>query len=72
MTTSDTNVTPNELSFEHAIGRLEDIVGALENDELDLESSLKAYEEGVQLAKVCMEKLEKAELRIEELEIDDV
>ena len=71
MTTPESPLTLPEPSFEKAIARLEEIVGTLESDELDLDSSLKAYEEGVQLAKVCMETLENAELRIEELKIDN-
>ncbi len=59
------------LSFEAAVKRLEDIVAALEDDQLDLEQALEAYEEGVALARVCLTRLDSAELRIQELRIDN-
>ncbi len=66
----DTEPGANELSFEAAIRRLEKIVSALEDDELDLEEALDAYEEGVALARVCLTRLDSAELRIKELKIE--
>lgn len=58
------------ISFEAAIERLEQIVSSLEDDQLDLEQALAAYEEGVALARVCLKRLDTAELRIQELNID--
>lgn len=66
----DTEPGAHELSFEAAIRRLEKIVSALEDDELDLEEALDAYEEGVALARVCLTRLDSAELRIKELKIE--
>lgn len=65
-------VTPDQegLSFEAAVKRLEDIVAALEDDRLDLEQALSAYEEGVALARLCLQRLDSAELRIQELKVD--
>jgi exodeoxyribonuclease VII small subunit len=54
-------------SFETALKQLEDIVQRLEKGELSLEESLKLYEEGIQLSRLCHGKLEEAEGKIEML-----
>lgn len=53
--------------FEQALERLEGIVKKLEQGELELEESLKLYEEGIRLSRLCHAKLEEAEGRIEML-----
>lgn len=58
-------VPETERSFETAIERLEAIVEEMESDKLPLEQLLTRYEEGTKLVKVCQEKLETAERRIE-------
>lgn len=58
-------VPETERSFETAIERLEAIVDEMEGDKLPLEQLLLRYEEGTRLVKVCQEKLETAEKRIE-------
>lgn len=50
--------------FEEAMKRLEEIVASLEAGDLPLEESLKAFEEGMKLAKFCSEKLEEAEKKV--------
>ena len=52
-------------SFEAALKQLEDIVQRLEKGELPLEESLKLYEEGIRLSRLCHAKLEEAEGKIE-------
>ncbi len=54
-------------TFEQAIQRLEQIVADLENGDVALEESIKLFEEGMQLAKFCMEKLNQAEKRLMKL-----
>ena len=54
-----------EPTFETAIERLEKIVDEMEGDKLPLEQLLELYEEGAKLVKVCQEKLDVAEQRIE-------
>lgn len=61
---------PDDLTFEQAVERLEVIVQTLENDGYDLEEALEAHAEGVALARFCMDRLEKAELRIQNLSIE--
>ena len=57
-----------ELGFEEAIERLESLVGELEGGDLPLEDSLKSFEEGVRLVRSCSARLQRAELRIQQLE----
>ncbi len=55
------------MSFEEAMKRIEGIVDELEKGDLALDESLKRFEEAVKLARVCREKLESAEKRVNEL-----
>ena len=65
MATKNQDAKKEEPSFETAIGRLESIVEQMESDKLSLEDLLARYEEGVKLVKLCSEKLQAAEKRIE-------
>ena len=56
------------LPFEEALKKLEDIVEAMESEDLPLESLLAKYEEGTRLAKICQDKLAEADLKIQQLE----
>ena len=60
-----------DLKFEDALARLEQIVHTLEAGNLPLEESLKAFEEGIALARHCAKYLEEAERRIELLTRDE-
>ena len=53
-----------ELKFEDAMTELEKIAEELENDDLDLDTSVKKFEKGMELSKQCNEILEKAEKKI--------
>ena len=44
--------------FEEALDRLEDLVRKMEAGEMTLEESLKAFEEGTRLARLCARKLD--------------
>lgn len=60
------------VSFEDAVGHLEQIVADLESGELGLDRSLSRYERGVQHLKHCYRLLEKAERKIRLLQnLDD-
>jgi exodeoxyribonuclease VII small subunit len=56
--------------FEEALQKLENVVEAMESDDLPLETLLARYEEGARLVKLCQEKLAEAELKIQKLEKD--
>ena len=54
-----------ELNFEAAMDRLEAIVEQMESGKLPLEDLIVRYEEGMNLVKVCQERLASAEQKIE-------
>jgi len=56
-----------EKKFETAMARLEEIVQGLEQGDLPLEQSLKLFEEGVKLSRICNTRLEEAERKVEVL-----
>ncbi len=67
MTEHDTTAgesNSGELSFEQALGRLDETVEALESGGLTLADSTRLFEEGMKLARLCSEMLASAELRI--------
>ena len=53
--------------FEEALQKLEAIVAQMEEGDLHLEETLKAFEEGVRLARFCASKLDEAERKVEKL-----
>jgi exodeoxyribonuclease VII small subunit len=64
---------PEEMSFEEALTKLETAVAQLEQaDALTLDESLAVFEEGIRLTRLCREKLDTAELRVQQLvEVDE-
>lgn len=56
-----------ELTFEAAFQELEETVRRLEDGELTLDEAISLFERGQALARLCDEKLEKAELRVNQL-----
>ncbi|MCY3594176.1 MAG: exodeoxyribonuclease VII small subunit [Bacteroidota bacterium] len=54
-------------SLDTLMKRLESIAKALSEGSGTLESSLKQYEEGIELAKECLTRLDAAEQRVTEL-----
>ena len=57
-----------EMTFEAAIGRLEEIVRELENGAAPLDQSLALFEEGIGLVKLCGNRLDEAEQKIKILQ----
>ena len=53
-----------EVSFEENMKKLEEIAVELEKGDLDLDTSVKKFEEGMKISKECSEMLEKAEKKI--------
>lgn len=54
-----------EYSFEEALKKVEEIIKALEEKDIDLERALSLYEEGLTLITFCEEKLKQARQRVE-------
>lgn len=54
-----------EMKFEDALKKLEAIVSDLEDGNLSLDESLKKYEEGIRLSKICSKKLEDTEKKVQ-------
>ena len=66
-TTSKTDEAIAGLSFEQALGELEQIVQDLERGQLDLDAAIKAYERGTVLKTHCDGKLKEAQLRVDKI-----
>jgi len=60
-----------EKKFEDALKRLEEVLDSLEHGNLNLEESVKAFEEGVGLVRFCHGKLDEVERRVELLLKDE-
>lgn len=54
--------------FETALAKLEALVAKMESGDLPLEESLAAYEQGVELAKICQRRLDRAEQQVKVLQ----
>ena len=54
--------------FETALAQLEALVAKMENGSLALDQSLAAYEQGVELAKICQRRLDQAEQQVKVLQ----
>ncbi len=57
----------DELNFEEALGKLEEVVKELEDEDISLEDSMQGFEQGIRLSSHCLKKLNEAEQKIEEL-----
>ena len=53
-----------DVKFEDAIKKLEDIAKELESGELGLDESVNKFEEGMKLSKVCNKILNEAEKKV--------
>lgn len=51
-------------SFETAMTELEKIVREMETGELPLDASLKKFEEGMRLSRLCAEKLDEVQKKV--------
>jgi exodeoxyribonuclease VII small subunit len=51
-------------TFEQSIKQLEQIVQELEAGDLPLEKAIKKFEEGIQLARLCAQKLDETEKKV--------
>ena len=56
-----------KLTFEKQLARLEEIVEKLEEEQTDLDASVKLFEEGMTLSKDLAQKLETVKFKVQEL-----
>ena len=59
-------------TYTEAIQRLETIVSTLERGGMGLDETLKLYEEGADLLRLCKTELTTAEGRLNELQLDEI
>jgi exodeoxyribonuclease VII small subunit len=57
------------MSFEQALGELEQIVQDLERGQHDLDAAIKAYERGTLLRAHCDGRLKEAQLRVDKITV---
>jgi len=53
-----------EKKFEKALEELEEIVKQMEEGNMPLDESLKAFEKGIKLSRFCADKLDEAERKV--------
>ena len=58
-------------NFESNLKKLENIVDKLESGDIGLEESVKLYEEGMRIKKICDKKLKDIEMQIKKIKIED-
>ena len=57
-------------TFEQAMSRLEEIIAALENNQISLEKSVDLFQEGIKLSKICSDKLAGIEDKVAKILVD--
>ena len=67
---SKNKTSDQPLTFESAMAELEQLVEKMEDGELTLDESLKAFERGVVLTRLCQNELKNAELKVQQLNSD--
>ncbi len=63
----ENNSSGEDLSFDAALEKLEEKVKGLEDGELPLEEALECFKEGINLVRICSQKLKDAETVITQL-----
>ena len=54
----------NEISLEEAFEMLDEITGRLEEEGISLEESFRAYKRGMDLLKICNDKIDQVEKKV--------
>ena len=63
-------MSKKKITFEESMGRLEQIVRAMEQGNVPLEESLKLFQEGTELVRSCGKLLDEAELQVKKVMTD--
>lgn len=64
--------TAKNIKFEEALAALEAAVEKLESGDLPLEEAIAEFQNGTELSKICLEKLNKARAAVQKLEVNPV
>ncbi|KYP81007.1 exodeoxyribonuclease VII small subunit [Ferroacidibacillus organovorans] len=64
---TSSSLDEQQVPFESALARLEEVVRMLESGELSLDAALSTYQEGMQLVGICRARLQNAEQRVEQV-----
>ena len=64
-------MNPDNKTFEASMARLEQIVRAMERGDVALEESLKLFQEGTELVRICGKLLDDAELTVKKVTADE-
>ena len=56
-----------EVKYSKAIQRLDEIIGQIENDEIDVDELSVKVKEAVSLVKLCKAKIDRAELEVKQV-----
>lgn len=57
-------MSKENMSIEETFAKLEETITQLEKEDISLEDSLKAYEQGMEYIKSCNEAIDKAEKKV--------
>ncbi len=55
------------LDFETALKQLQEVVSRMENEQQSLDAAIADYAKGTQLATLCQQQLDAAQLKVEQL-----
>ena len=64
-------MSKKKMTFEESMGRLEQIVRAMERGDVPLEESLKLFQEGTELVRSCGKLLDEAELQVKKIAVSE-
>ncbi|HET7521986.1 MAG TPA: exodeoxyribonuclease VII small subunit [Bacillales bacterium] len=64
-------LTGDELSFEEAMERMEKTVHRLEEGDVPLEEAIELFQEGMRLSKICHQKLQHVEKKMDQILQED-
>ena len=64
------NENGEELSIEDAFGRIRELLGEMEQEDVPLEKTFENYEKGIGLLRYCSEKIDLVEKKVQKLNAD--
>jgi len=64
---SQTELDLQSITLEKALKRLEEITGLMDSDAIELEESIELFQEGMELATYCREKITAAEQKVQKV-----